>query len=119
MTNWPFYFNCIMPQDWMFDWRHNSSSRSVAARILAVNRHYLNKIVTAEVKKVEIEVAASLWCHWSTTTIDHLSEMVKSSVNGCLLQINLVYFWLDLVYLFVARRVGIPGCRIQSTLAFS
>jgi len=25
-----------MPQDQMFDWRHNSSSQSVAARILAV-----------------------------------------------------------------------------------
>jgi len=32
MTNWPFYSNCIMPWDRMFDWWHNSSSRSVAAR---------------------------------------------------------------------------------------
>jgi len=36
MTNWPFHSNCVMPWDRMFDWRHNSSSWSVAARMLVV-----------------------------------------------------------------------------------
>jgi len=36
MTNWPFYSICVMPWDRMFDWQHNSSSRSVAARISVV-----------------------------------------------------------------------------------
>jgi len=36
LTEWHFSLYCIMPRDGMFDWRHNSSSRSVAARNLAV-----------------------------------------------------------------------------------
>jgi len=36
MTNWRFYSNCILPRGRIFNWRQNSSSRSVAARMLAV-----------------------------------------------------------------------------------
>jgi len=35
-----------------------------------------NKSVTAEVRKVEIELAASLWCHCPKATVNHQSLTV-------------------------------------------
>jgi len=43
-----------------------------------LNIAVINKSVTVKVKKIEIEVAASLWCHCSTATVDHPSEVVAS-----------------------------------------
>jgi len=36
LTKWPFSRHCVMSWDRIFDWRHKSSSRSVAARISQV-----------------------------------------------------------------------------------
>jgi len=42
VTKWPFSLYCVMPRDRIFDCRHNSSSWSVAARILPVKWTLLN-----------------------------------------------------------------------------
>jgi len=70
------------------------------------NHSTSGKSVTVKVKKVEIEFAA-LWCHCTTATVDHISEVVKARkmqhyISIFLLGINLVYIWYifrqDLVY---------------------
>jgi len=34
LAKWPFSWYCVIPRDRIFEWWYNSSSRSVAARIL-------------------------------------------------------------------------------------
>jgi len=58
-----------MPQDQMFNWHHNSSSRSVAARILAV-KQTLPKLISKHMK------------HWYSPGISYLyAQQAKSKSN--------------------------------------
>ena len=82
------------------DCKRNENAVAVVGRL---NFPGANQSVTAAVRKVEIELAASLWWHCSTAAVK--SQKSMENQHGILsfwLQINLVSIWyifrLDLVY---------------------
>jgi len=80
---------------------HKRTDNAVAG-VRRLNFPGPNKSVTAEGRKVEIEIAASLWRHCSTATLRLLRGVVKKNVKllilSFLLKINWYIFRLYLVY---------------------
>jgi len=71
----------IMQQNNVVD--HKRNFETAVDGVESLNIPVVNKYVTAEVK-VENEVTAFLWCHCTTTTVDHLSEAAKSMEKAAL-----------------------------------
>jgi len=59
------------------DCKRNENAVVVVGRLKFSAAILVNKSVTAKVRKVEIEHAASPSCHWLTATVNHLSEVMK------------------------------------------
>jgi len=75
----------------------NKRNENAIAGVAWLNIPVVNKSATAEVKKVESEVAAALWCHSTSATVDRLSEVVKAwktqhHILSFMVQVDLVYF---------------------------